>query len=431
MSTASSGESSDAAPRRGLWTLLWICWLVGLVLSAVLAWHHHQLASGSEEGLAGCSGGGFDCDKVLTSPYGKLWGISVTWFALAYYLVMGVALAAVGRLARTSPGTPAALALPALAAIGLATAGWDVGVMVGVIGSLCPWCLGVHAANTLFFLLAAAWAQSAWQGAERSREAAGQPRLGVRPAITAGVLAVVLAGWQMAVLALFHDPVDLVVVARDIPLSKLRIGGDPAEDPPIWTVNGPRESANTVVVFSCFTCPQCKEAHRLLEEIAAEHPGEFRIDYRLNPLSPDCNPSLKGGVAVPPHVFACQLARVGMALAEVKPEEYPAFAHWLYDQQERIVPPFEAEDEAIRRAGREKIKQALDPTSEVGKRVSARMARDVKLSQEIQVQRVPQIYIGKTGAGEKGTQTTGQLSGHITREQLAEALAREFGWKSP
>lgn len=439
MATLSTGDAPPAsaavgplAPPRGVWFALCFLWLVGVALSIVLAVQHHQLLAGEVEGgLPGCSGGGFDCNKVLTSPYGKLWGLSITWFALGYYALLFVVMVVVRRLERSSPGIPAALALPALSAMGLATAGWDVGVMVGVIGEVCPWCLGVHTANTLYFLLSGYYAQASWQASQRLRATSGEPRLSLRPALLAALLAVLLGGWQMAVLAMFHDPVGLKVVARDIPLSKLRIRGDQAEGTPIWTINGPRDAANTVVVFSCFTCPQCKEAHRLLEEIAAEHPGEFRIDYRLNPLSPDCNPNLKGGVAVPPHAFACQLARVALAVAELKPDEYPAMAHWLYEQQQRIVPPFEAEDEAARRVDRDKLREALDGSTELGRRINARLLRDVTLSQDIQVARVPQIYIGRVGPNEPGTSSSGQLSGHITREQLEAALGKEFGWKHP
>ena len=407
---------AEAGGRGKLLAGLWACWVVGVALSAALAWEHHKRShTGGGAGLPGCGAGGA-CEKVLDSPYGKLGGISVTWFALGYYALLVPVLWWAGstRPARQFVGS---LALPVVAALGLATAGWSMSVMVGKLHQVCPYCAVVHLANTLFFLFSGAVAQQAWLNNQQQRQQQGLTPLGAKMLAAVVGLGLGLAVWQITFLSVFHDPVDLKLIASgQAPL----IGTTADPGPVLWTIEGPQSASRRVLMFACFTCENCREAHDLLREIRHQSPEPLRVDLRMVPLASPCNPQFTVESTENEHKYACALARIALAVAEVEADKFGEFAEWLFEHQGQT--PFEAETEAVRRVDGQKFREALDSSTEAGRRVDARLAADLRLSETLGLERVPQIYVGRPGSPTADR----MLSGVITREKLQELFQSAF-----
>ena len=130
---------ASPGPHPILWWALWACLGLGLSVTVLLLVQQSATVTG-ELGLPGCSTGGkFDCDKVLSSAYGKIAGVSITWFALGYYVLAAGALG-VAALAARRGAAPVALFAPLIVGtLGLATAAtwpWLLAVLLQAPGLL-------------------------------------------------------------------------------------------------------------------------------------------------------------------------------------------------------------------------------------------------------------------------------------------------------
>ncbi|MGA1974958.1 MAG: vitamin K epoxide reductase family protein [Conexivisphaerales archaeon] len=85
--------------------------------------------------------GPFDCNEVTTSPYSMLFGVSVAYLGLAWFIVV-VALVALNRTE---------LLLP-LWVLGAAFVAYLVGAEVFLVHSVCAYCTIAHASALLLGL---------------------------------------------------------------------------------------------------------------------------------------------------------------------------------------------------------------------------------------------------------------------------------------
>lgn len=412
--------ASEISSGMGLWMSMWACVIVGVIISGVLAYETYQLNQhGRSTGLPGCGGGTFDCGSVLTSPYGRFGnpngssggGFSVTYLAFGFYAVVITVLGLSRPNRDDGPRLFCFLALPVLGAMGLGTAAWAAWAMVK-LREVCPWCVAVHAANLVLFFLTVAFAKKFWE----ARTAEGwDPGFANRLAMGTMLAALAALAFQMTFLMKFHDA-ELAFDPSD-DFERLKLEGDPREQI-IWSESGNRDTDNVVVMYSCFTCPRCKEAHDALYEVLARHSTEMRLQLRFNPLSPSCNPQVPPP-PMPEHQFACPLATIGLAVAEVQPDAFNSFAHWLYQNQEGMT-PLVAEAEARKRVSDiDKFNQALDESSPLGQKIQQRIRNDVDLAKSIDLLSVPQIFMSE-----------GQLRGVITTEKVERLLGRAYKWDS-
>lgn len=151
-------RSIDAAARRlhqaweapavsasfGVTSLLTLCAVVAIGISSYLA--YASLTSGK---IAGCDGGWFDCESVLSSKWSSWMNIPVSVLAIGNYVGLLAALA-IGNLA-TAPRTRyyAWFAVTALGFSAGLAALWFIGLQTFVLKHFCPWCLGAHACGLL------------------------------------------------------------------------------------------------------------------------------------------------------------------------------------------------------------------------------------------------------------------------------------------
>jgi protein-disulfide isomerase len=60
------------------------------------------------------------------------------------------------------------------------------------------------------------------------------------------------------------------------------------------SIRGNPDAPHTVVVFSDFQCPHCRNLDRQLREKLAPHPDYFRVVFKHFPMNRDCNRYLQG-----------------------------------------------------------------------------------------------------------------------------------------
>ena len=420
----------EAPPDRRLWWGMWGLIGVGIVLTLLLVWEGNRLAVAvasqpKQPGLPGC-GPGQPCDHLLRSEYAVILGKSLTKWGLGYYLLVAAAMLTAMYAWQLSLSPPLTLMLPVVTVIGVVAAGWCVAVMLK-LANFCPWCMAVHGTNLALFGTALTYAVQDWRHRQFIRWEAGVPPLPSTPVAIHVALALMIGTGQVMMMTLFHAEAKPRMEVPPHPHHEL--GTNPwttpggfaplAVDapnvtqgaPPIWTVKGPRDAPHRLVVFSCLTCPKCKELNSVLKEVMARHPGQLRVDVRFYPLWHGCNPSIPKGGMDAKHRDACPLTRNALAMALLKPGSFGEYVDWLYENQTMMDDTL-ATNAAHQRVDQTRWQKALDDPA-----LWRRIREDLELARHLDIHSVPQIYMEK-----------GQVYGGINAGNLESLLAESFHW---
>ncbi len=130
----------DKVPGRSLAMVLAIPALLALGVSLYLAW-----VSLTQSKVAGCDGGLFNCDHVLTSKYSKFLGIPVSLFAAATYVGLLGSLAVMAFSPKSGTASRRSWLFVNLLGLCAGTAAlWFIGLQVFALGHLCKYCLIAH-----------------------------------------------------------------------------------------------------------------------------------------------------------------------------------------------------------------------------------------------------------------------------------------------
>lgn len=419
-------------PDRRLWWGMWGLIGVGIVLTLLLMREENLLSKAETSqpkqiGLPGC-GPGLPCVHVLRSEYAVVLGKSLTKWGLGYCFLVAAAMLAAVYAWQLSLSPPLSLMLPVVTLIGVVAAGWCIAVMVK-LRSFCPWCMAVHGVNLALFGVALVYAVQDWRHRQYTRWEAVVPPLPSTPVAIHVVVALMFGTSQIMMMTLFHaEPKPRAeVVAK----SQRELGTNPwvasggfallAIDAPkmaqgatpIWTVKGSRDAPHRLVVFSCLTCPKCKELNSVLKEVMARHPGQLRVDVRFYPLWHGCNTSIPKGVMDAKHRDACPLTRNALAVAMLKPEAFAEFVDWLYENQAAM------DDTMATQAAHKQVEKASWQRAMDDPALWNRMREDMDLAGQLDIHTVPQIYLEK-----------GQVYGGINARNLEALLAESFHWKT-
>ncbi len=279
---------------------------IGLAVSLEIVYVHGRISALGKEYTSFCNvNDTINCDRVLGSPFSKLFGIPVGWFALATYAF----LAAAFWTARNRIGEAAAANLT-LAGLGVAGAGAFSVYMAGIsyfeVHAVCLLCSGLYAvAATLVGLMIAIIAafRTAW------------PRLGPMVSIGGFAGALVFSGLAVAGLAWATWPSVATLDASLVTLEDVR-KADPdfytwytnhrVVDPGVADRNaiGAAGAAVTIVEYADLQCGHCRKSHEKLKGLLERRPDEIRLVYRHFPLDVACNEAVKQTI----HRFACRAA---------------------------------------------------------------------------------------------------------------------------
>ena len=284
--------------------------MAGIAVTGYLMVLHLGLERGELLGGAVCgAGGAFNCHVVTGSTWSTVLGLPLAlWGMIGYLTVFALALLA----KQSDEWAQHAMALVAVLAIGflLVDAGL-LGVMLGVIRSVCILCLATYGINLL--LLWFAWRSlNRPLGAVLSQVGAALGAIipsDQRPTtwLFWGVLAVGMGG-SLAVHAatLFVSRGTLASVQgqlREYVSRQPRVGVPLADDPTL----GPPTAGLRVVEFSDFFCPACQRAAKLNHIIVSSHRNDMAFVFKNFPLDTSCNDKVSRMV----HPGACQIAAAG------------------------------------------------------------------------------------------------------------------------
>ena len=288
--------------------------LAGLFVSGFLTVMHFGLLTG-DVSLGEVCGAGGDCNGVIFSRYGRLFGLPVSVWGMWYY-IFAASLSSASVLLRREDRPAFVRATLWLTAAALAFDAYLAWAMETQVGRFCPLCATTYVIN---FAILALSLRAAWdvRGMPATIGSLLPSLAGLRapaePAYYREVLKLYLgglgAGVSVLVLALTlvfshtllqaqkKELAGLLEFLRTEPPSAIPIDGLPAR--------GPERAPLTVVVFSDFLCEQCKRGSSYLDIVAASHSQSLRIVHVSYPADQSCNPYADKTL----HPGACDMAR--------------------------------------------------------------------------------------------------------------------------
>jgi protein-disulfide isomerase/uncharacterized membrane protein len=296
------GRTPDDIASRGhvarwpWWLALCFC-LVGLGLSILLEQIHFKTHTDPAFHSFCAIDRKVNCDIVARSPYAVLCGVPVAaWGIFGYLLAAGVSLWGV-RSRRPLLVTGFGLYLSAAFTAVSAAFG---AVSAFLVAAVCLLCLGTYAVNLLLVVCMLLAARDVG-----IRAAFAEPLRFVRarPLRTLGAL-VLLAGAALGVIvghpSYWNNQPEANRTKPTTPT--LPVGVEPGGGHFIGATN----PAVTLVEFSDYECPFCRQAHTQLRALVERYPAQLRLVHRHYPLDKSCNSSIKTRM----HDNACFAAMI-------------------------------------------------------------------------------------------------------------------------
>ncbi len=289
----------DAAPAtaRWPWWLALLFCLAGLVLSILLEQIHFKLQTNPTFHSFCAIDRKVNCDIVARSRYAMLFGVPLAaWGIFGYALATVVALwGALRRRSLLAVGCALYLAILFTASSAVLGA-----ISAFLVSAVCILCLGTYAANVLFLVcvliagrpvgLRAAFAAPLRMLRERTGRAL--LALAILGALTATVLVAYPSYWKAPKDASRPRP-----VAPNLPHGIEPGGGH---------FIGAEKPAVTLIEFSDYECPYCRQAHIQLRALLERFPKQLRLVHRHYPLDQSCNSAIKA----PMHLNSCFAAMI-------------------------------------------------------------------------------------------------------------------------
>ncbi|HSD09449.1 MAG TPA: thioredoxin domain-containing protein [Candidatus Binatia bacterium] len=389
---------------------LWSTWLLGLsaaaglILGSVATWVHHQVVSSGGAYTSFCNVNNIvNCDSVVTSPYGSLFSVPVSVWAMVFYGILLVLVVTAAGPPSESRNRARADAF-AWAVAGTVFSAYLAFISAFVLKALCLICAGLYTVSVV--ALGAAWIQASplreavRRLLERWRMVGSHP--GLATAAVGTVIGVfVVSGWLGAQTRLTREQ-----VFRSNPQFYDWYTNQPIIDTPIdgGYAHGPENAPIQLVEFSDFECPHCALAYVTLKDLLPRYQNQIRFIYHNFPLSNDCNSAIsqKG------HAHACRAAVAGDCAAQQG--RFQPYSNLLFANQGNL------DDKSL--AGYAKqvgldvdaFETCLNSTA-----AAERVADDIKRAQKAGVKSTPTFFINNR-----------KVEGNMTFENWLLAFAVEL-----
>jgi len=333
--TNTTASSADEGRPLAAWSGIVIaCASIAIGVAAYLLHGFLLKTYGTEAYDSACAiNETFNCDKINTSVWGKLFGIPITVFAIptyAAFLGLGVVGMGGGDAAR------AAWSLLRLgAALGLAYGAFLLYVMVAIEQTYCLFCLtmdamgvGILIASTVALRRMGAGGASfgrplavalvlglltlggVWSFHETTRQAllTEQIAMADKAAAEADAARATLAAAPTADAATAGAASDAAVAgaAASGPLVARKISDSLYEVPvhPDDAVLGPADAKVTIIEFADFQCGYCKKLFYVMQNLKRRYEGKVRFVFKHFPMNTLCNEHIKNNR----HKYACNAA---------------------------------------------------------------------------------------------------------------------------
>ncbi len=276
--------------------------LGGAAVSGLALFVHERIAADASYTSFCNLGGVINCDVVLGSRYGVVFGVPVAAWGLASFLA-GAVLALPGALG-SGGGGMADLLLLALASGSIGFALVLAGIMIGMLGHLCLLCLTMDATILAWFVTVLPLASRF----EPETTAGWWRRRGAARAVVAGAALLALAGGTLAAV---RTPPPLMttadIQARDPKFYTwyTQLPVRPLDElvTPTCHRKGPANATVAIVEFSDFQCPFCAQAFHDLRDLMRARP-DISLVFRHFPLDATCNAQVQHSL----HPDACLAA---------------------------------------------------------------------------------------------------------------------------
>jgi uncharacterized membrane protein/predicted DsbA family dithiol-disulfide isomerase len=243
-----------------------------------------------------------NCETVAQSPYSVFLGMPVSVFGIFGYLLMACLTVWGLSKRRLHPHWPlgALFGTFIVSAASSLTLGYISFVR---IDSLCIFCMTLYGLNTILLILGIILLATARTGPIKAL-ARDLKALFSRPAILLAL--VVIFGGLFAAPYLLIEPYWQHPGWSDLP--ELPTGK--SETGCHWI--GAENPLVTVVEFSDYQCPHCRQAHKRMRFQAAKYPNEVRLIHSHLPLDNACNDQIKRQF----HARACEFSKAAECAAE-------------------------------------------------------------------------------------------------------------------
>ena len=377
-------------------TALLVFTALGLIASTYGMYVHYRLQSDPTYVSVCEVSESVSCQQVLTSEYGKVFGVPVAaggaiWSLLAFML------AAVGlKDPKSETASRVSGYLFILATIGLASVFYFAYISFFVLKTACPICLTMYASVIGTFLISATSAGPI--GALPSR--LGRDLATVAQTPIAATLAVVWLAVSAGLVFAFPKPPQATTPTSGQGASAAAAAAVPAEtlspeqrsEWEAWLDAQPKApeamptGATKVLVlkFNDYQCPSCRLAWVLYKDIIAKyekaHPGVFVFENKDFPLETEC-----GAFSIP-HAAACEAAAaVRMAREKNRDKELEAA---LFEKQS----PSMTRDDVVSALQQVAQISSADFDAKYAKTLEA-VRVDVALGQKLGVQGTPTFYL--------------------------------------
>ena len=326
------------------------------------------------------------CESVMTSQYGKVFGIPVAvfgalWSALVLMLgVMGMKPAGSEKAGRVAGY------VFVLSTIGLAGVLYLGYASFFILRQLCPLCLTMYVAVIGLFIVSGAAAASLTTLS--SRVGTDLKNAMANPLVATLAVVWVVAGLGLVAFFPRESEVAGSALASVPPPPTEVLGADEIAQFTAWMDAQPRvdlgvpsNGARVVVVkFNDYQCPACRQAHLayrgIQEKYATAYPGQVAFVSLDYPLEAECN---QGGI----HASACEAA-VAVRLARAK-NRGPEMEEWLFANQDTLT--------------RDRVKEGLNEVAQVTDfdarydETLVAVRADAQLGQKLQIQGTPTFFI--------------------------------------
>lgn len=361
------------------WSLRWggllggmLVALAGCALALVLA-----AQSWGASDLIGCGDAG--CADAARLRWSKWLGLPV---ALPAAVLFAAVLAAIPVSAFWPTASLRRIAMSAMLAASVIFAGaavWFISLLLLQTEQLCKYCVLTHLLGLT--LAGFIWIRHARACRDRQRCAAPTARQSLHACVFGLVVLGVLIIGQMlgphGAAASSSTGFALAApapsaAAAPVPFDQGQgadrritpLGTTIAFAPHQMPMLGSPDAKHVLVLFFDYTCEGCQKLHRFLEAIVARYPEQLAIALAPTPIAGSCNPLPGHQDATGSHRYACQYARLALALWRADPTKFNAFDSWMIGSSS--LPPMDfALENAIQWVGRERLQEALaDPAIE-------------------------------------------------------------------
>ena len=143
---------------------------------------------------------------------------------------------------------------------------------------------------------------------------------------------------------------------------------------------GPANAKVTIVVFSDFECPYCREfAKTLRNNVPQKYPNDVRVVFENFPIE-----SI--------HPWAFDAAEAGLCLANEKPAGFWAFHDWIFQQQGEVTPQ-NVKEKVTAFAQEQNVPAAGFAACLNSPQTAAAIRESIKKARELQIQQTPSLFL--------------------------------------